>query len=143
LSKVSITLTPSEIYKLGSHHAEREAAGDLEAVMETLSGDPVYYYPTLNKRFRGRDRSRRFYEYFFAHFSPAIQDVTLVREWVNDTSVAQEYDITLSFSGIVESHRVLGVLFVEGDKLGGEIVYASEAAIRRMLGPVFNELEDC
>jgi len=35
------------------------------------------------------------------------------------------------------------VLFVEGDKLGGEIVYASEAAIRRMLGPVFNELEDC
>ena len=141
MSDTSVTLTPEEIYHLGSHHAEREAARDLSAVMDTLNDNPLYYYPTIGKKFVGRDMSQRFYEYFFEHFSPNVVDGKLIREWVNDTSVAQEYDITLSISGVEETHRVLGVLFVEGNKLGGEIVYASDQAIRRMLGPIYDELE--
>ena len=109
--------------------------------MATLNDNPLYEYPTLGKRFSGRNNAKRFYEYFFKNFSPNVVEVRLIREWANDTSVAQEYDITLSFSGVKETHRVLGVLFVEGDKLGGETVYASEKAIRRMLGPIFDELE--
>lgn len=135
-------LTRDEVYALAAHHAEREAARDLQAVMDTLNEAPCYEYPTLRKRFSGRDRSRRFYEYFFENFSPNVVNGKLIREWVNDNAVAQEYDISLSIAGVEETHRVLGVLFVDGDKLGGETVYASEAAIRRMLGPIFDELED-
>jgi hypothetical protein len=143
MSNNTVKLTPDEIYTLGSHHAEREAACDLAAVMDTLGDNPSYLYPTIGKRFTGRERSKRFYEYFFKNFTPNVISGKLIREWSNDTSVAQEYDITLSFSGIEETHRVLGVLFVEGDKLGGEVVYASDHAIRRMLGPIYDELEPC
>lgn len=141
MSNATVTLNKAEVYALGAHHAEREAARDLVAVMATLSENPVYEYPTLRKRFSGREKSQRFYEYFFENFSPNVVDGQLIRQWANETSVAQEYDIVLSFNGVKETHRVLGVLFVEGDKLGGEIVYASEATVRRMLGPVFDELE--
>lgn len=141
MSSIHTTLTSAEVYALGAHHAEREAARDLPAVMATLNDNPVYEYPTLRKRFSGRERSQRFYEYFFEHFSPKVVDGRQISEWANETSVAQEYDITLSFSGVEETHRVLGVLFVAGNKLGGETVYASEKAVRRMLGPIFNELE--
>jgi len=139
----TVALSQDEIYALGSHHAEREAACDLSAVMDTLSDNPLYLYPTIGKKFTGRERSQRFYEYFFANFSPNVLNAKLIREWVNNTSVAQEYEITLSFSGVEETHTVLGVLFVEGDKLGGEIVYASDRLIRRMLGPIYDELESC
>ncbi len=109
--------------------------------METLSDNPLYYYPAIGKQFRGREKSQRFYEYFFENFTPNVVGGQLIREWVNDTSVAQEYDITLTFDGVEETHRILGVLFVEGDKLGGEIVYAGDQTIRRMLGPIYHELE--
>ncbi|NNM10451.1 MAG: nuclear transport factor 2 family protein [Pseudomonadales bacterium] len=135
-------LLPEEVRALGAHHAEREAAKDLSAVMGTLSANPVYDYPVLGKKFSGRDKAERFYQYFFANFSPNVVDAQLLQEWCNESSVAQEYDVTLSFSGKKETYRILGVLFVDGDKLGGETVHASEQAIRRMLGPIFDELED-
>ena len=74
------------------------------------------------------------------NFSPRVVDGKLIRQWVNETSVSQEYDVTLDIEGQLETHRILGVLFVEGNKLGGEIVYASEKTIKRMLGPMFEEL---
>jgi len=137
-----VLLPAEQVAALGAYHAEREAACDFAAVMATLNDHPVYDYPNLRKRFSGRDKAEQFYTYFFAHFSPHVVAGRLLREWANDTSVAQEYDITLSISGQQETHRVLGVLYVVGDRLGGETIYASEAAVRRMLGPLFEELED-
>jgi hypothetical protein len=65
----------------------------------------------------------------------------LLGEWVNETSVAQEYDVSLDVEGIVETHRVLGILqYGERGLLGGERVYASERFIRLMTGPVFASL---
>ena len=141
MTQAKTDLTPEQVAALGARHVEREGACDLEALMDTLNDDPLYEYPALRKRFRGRDKARRFYEFFFEHFSPNVIDTRLVNEWANATSVTQEYDVTLSFDGVKEQHRILGVLFVVGDKLGGETVYASEATVRRMIGPIFDELE--
>lgn len=135
-----VDLTIEQVGALGALHAEREAARDFDAVMDTLSQNPRYEYPTLGKGFSGRSKAERFYRWFFENFSPKVTHYVLINEWVNERSVAQEYDVTLTFDGEDETHRILGVLFVEGDKLGGEVVYASEAAIRRMTGPMFDEL---
>ena len=62
-------------------------------------------------------------------------------EWVNETSVAQEYDITLRIDGKLETHRVLGVLFAQGDVLGGERIYGTERVIELMAGRVLAEFE--
>lgn len=136
-----MALNIEQVAKLGALHAELEGEQDLQGVMDTLGPEPVYEYPSLGKKFVGRDRSLRFYTWFFANFSPNVVGYTLIGEWVNADSVAQEYSITLEFDGKRETHRVLGVLVVEGDKLGGERVYGSEALIRRMIGPLFEELE--
>ncbi len=134
------SLTADEVLALGKLHAEREAAQDLAGVMATLNDDPFYEYPMIGKRFFGRENTQRFYRWFFANFSPHVVDGRLIGEWANHNSVAQEYDITLSFDGERETHRVLGVLLVAGDRLCGERVYATEAAVRRMIGPLFDEL---
>ena len=136
----NVTISPNQVAELGMFHAEREAAQDFDAVMETLSADPKYLYPSLGKGFSGRENAERFYRWFFENFSSKVIDGQLIRQWANETSVCQEYDVTLQMEEGTETHRILGVLFVEGDKLGGEIVYASELAIRRMLGPMFEEL---
>ena len=135
-------LSIEEVATLGSLHAEREGLQDMEGVMATLGENPVYQYPTLGKQFSGREKSQQFYQHFFANFSPNVVDYVLINQWVNETSVTQEYDMTLSFDGVKENHRVLGVLFVVGDKLGGERVYASEKVIRRMTGPLFDGMTE-
>lgn len=142
MSKNKTGLSIEEVASLGSLHAEREGLQDLVGVMATLGEDPIYQYPTLSKQFSGRDKSQQFYEHFFANFSPNVIDYTLINQWVNETSVTQEYDMTLSFDGVEEKHRVLGVLFVVGDKLGGERVYASEKVIRKMTGPLFDGMTE-
>lgn len=140
MSSSSIVLSLNEVAALGALHAECEAAQDLDGVMTTLSDNPVYEYPTLAKQFSGTDNALRFYQYFFANYSPNVVGGTLIGQWVNENSVAQEYVIECSFNGVKETHRVLGVLLVEGNKLSGERVFANEQVIKRMIGPLFDEL---
>lgn len=110
--------------------------------MGTLTANPCYEYPTIGKQFSGWDNTVRFYTDFFKHFSAHVVDTKLLGEWANEQAVTQEYDVTLELEGERETHRILGILVVDGDKLCGERVYASELAIRRMVGPMFNELQD-
>ncbi|MDA8526845.1 hypothetical protein N9K90_03775 [Gammaproteobacteria bacterium] len=87
--------------------------------MGTLCANPKYLYPTLGKGFSGRKNAERFYRWFFKNFSSKVVDGQLIRQWVNETSVSQEYDVVVKMHGKLEIHRILGVLFIEGDKLGG------------------------
>ncbi len=135
-------LTVDQVAALGRKHAMLEAEEDLDALMTTLSANPCYEYPTIGKQFSGWDNTVRFYTGFFQHFSAHVVETALLGEWVNEQAVTQEYDVTLEFEGERETHGILGILMVEGDKLGGERVYASELAIRRMVGPMFDELQD-
>jgi hypothetical protein len=127
--------------ELGTRHATLEARCDLEGVMATLVEDPVYGFYPVGLGMRGQGRVRRYYEHLFESFVPATRSYRLIDEWVNAGSLAQEYEIVLLRAGRTETHRVLGILYAEGDLLGGERVYASDRCIRLMTGALYDELE--
>lgn len=131
----------TDMYELGSRHAELETKADLEGTLATLVDDPVYEFYPQQLRMRGLQQVRRYYEHLFGSFIPSTRSYRLIQEWVNEHSVAQEYDIDVDVGGVVERHRVIGVLVAEGGLLGGERVYASERCARLMLGDLLDELE--
>ena len=126
---------------LGTLHARLEAERKLEPLMQTLVRQPVYEFYPLGMRMGGADQVRRYYRQFFSDFMAKVAGYELREEWVNERSVAQEYDITLDVHGAHETHRVLGVLYASGHLLGGERIYGSERVIRLMLGDLFDELK--
>ena len=126
--------------ELGTRHADLEARGDLEGLMATLVANPVYDFHPLGMRMEGGDRVRRYYEQFIERFIPMTHSYQLLGEWVNQTAVAQEYEISLRVDGAVETHHVVGILYAVGDLLGGERIYGSERFVRLMAGDLFEEL---
>ncbi|MDG2306137.1 MAG: hypothetical protein P8R42_16105 [Candidatus Binatia bacterium] len=132
--------TADKMLDLGTRHARLEHEQDLEGVMSTLVPDPVYEFHPIGLCMRGESLVRRYYEELFRGFVSAARNTELVDEWVNRSSVAQEYRVELEIDGTLESHRIVGVLFRQGDLLGGERVYASERCIRLMTGSVFDAL---
>jgi hypothetical protein len=40
-----------------------------------------------------------------------------------------------------QTHQVIGILWADGELMGGERIWASETCLRAMLGPLFDELE--
>jgi len=136
--------TVDDMYALGTRHAELEAKRDLVGTLATLAPNPLYEFHPMRRRIRrmqGLEPVRRYYEHLFDSFIPSTRSYRLVQEWVNESSVAQEYDIEVEVAGVVELHRVIGVLVAAGELLGGERVYASERCARLMLGGLFDELE--
>lgn len=127
--------------RLGARHAELEADGNLEPLLETLVADPVYEFHPLRRRMRGAATVRAFYTQFIERFLPLRERYALVGEWVDATAVVQEYDIALRVDGGVEEFRVLGILLGDGERLVGERVYASERFVRLMTGAIFESLE--
>ena len=122
-------------------HARLETERKLDPLMDTLIDEPEYEFYPLNLRMRGGDLCRRYYRQFFDDFMQKIAGYAMRDEWVSETSVAQEYDIALRIDGGIETHRVLGVLFVDGTRLGGERIYGSERVIQLMAGSVLAEFE--
>ena len=133
--------TVAQMAELGMRHSTLEAQGRLEPLLETLVEDPVYEFHPIGLGMRGGDPVRRFYTQFCERFLPMRHGYELISQWVSESSVAQEYDVSLRVDGRVEQHRVLGVLYASGGLLGGERVYASERFIRLMTGELFDELK--
>ena len=132
--------TVDDMRELGGRHARLEAERDLAGTLATLTADPHYEFWPVGLGMRGRDAVERYYTHLFAEFIPRTRSYTLLSEWANEDSVAQEYEIVLDWDGELESHRVIGVLVRDGRLLGGERVYASKHCARRMLGPLYDEL---
>ena len=126
--------------ELGHLHAQLEASKQLDPLLETLVQEPVYEFYPLGLGFRGGERTRRYYEQFFVGFMERIEHYALRGEWASEVAVVQEYDITTAVDGLRETHRVVGILFGDGERLGGERVYASERGVRLMTGELFDEL---
>lgn len=126
--------TAERMHELGAKHAKLEADCDLEGTLATVVAHPVYEFHPAGVRLEGREQVRRYYEHLLTHFVPKTRGVTLVEEWVSAASVAQEYEITVDVEGALETHRVIGILFAEGERLGGERIYSSERCARLMLG---------
>jgi hypothetical protein len=122
-------------------HAAAEGEGDLEETMATLDDDPVYELLPRGVALRGRDAARRYYEHFFANVMPRVTGFDLRSEWITDDGVLQEY--TLFVDGLGEpgiGHSIIGILTFGNDgKLSGERLYASDALLEFMFGPVLAE----
>lgn len=130
-----------EMLALARLHAQLETEQKLDPLMDTLISEPEYEFYPQQLRMRGGDLCRRYYQQFFDDFMQKIDGYKMVEEWVSETSVAQEYDITLRINGKLETHRVLGILFAEGRVLGGERIYGTERVIELMAGSVLKEFE--
>lgn len=127
--------------ELGTRHARLEAEGDLDRVMETLVADPVYEFWPVGLRLRGRANVRRYYEHLIGTFFGEQKSYRLIEEWLSERSLAQEYAMTVQFEGGLETHRVIGILFAQDGLLGGERIWGSEAILKKMVGPIWDELE--
>ncbi|MEZ4332356.1 MAG: hypothetical protein R3F35_11415 [Myxococcota bacterium] len=127
--------------ELGTRHARLEAAGELDRVMETLVADPVYEFWPVGLRLRGRANVRRYYEHLIGTFFGEQKSYRLIEEWLSERSLAQEYAMTVAFDGGLETHRVIGILFAQDGLLGGERIWGSEAILKKMVGPIWDELE--
>jgi len=128
--------------ELGTRHARLEAEGKLDLVMETLVDDPVYEFWPIGLRMRGRDQVLRYYEHLIGTFYGEQRSYRLIEEWLSERSLAQEYEMVVRFDEGFETHRVIGILFAQDGLLGGERVWGSKAVLKKMVGPVWDELEE-
>ncbi|HPG24004.1 MAG: hypothetical protein H6748_07235 [Spirochaetaceae bacterium] len=136
--------TAESMRELGERHARVETECDLEATMATLVDEPVYEFWPVGRRMRGRDAVRRYYTHLMQVFMPSQRGFALVEEWLSEASLAQEYAVDIAGDDGPETHRVIGVLIASAERdglLAGERIWASEAFLRRMLGPAWDELE--
>lgn len=136
--------TPEAMYELGVRHATREAEGDLDGTMETLIDEPVYEFWPMGKRMVGTDAVRRYYAHLISDFMPSQIGYEMVDETLSAHALSQEYVIELHGPNGPEKHRVLGILYAAKDtpgKMGGERIWGSDEFLRRMIGPIWDELE--
>ena len=137
--------TAESMHALGMRHATAEAEGDLEATMATLVDEPVYEFWPMGKKMVGTDAVLRYYEHLVSDFMPSQIGYRMIAETVSAEALSQEYVIELhGEDGQPETHRVLGVLFAANDGsglMGGERIWGSDAFLRRMIGPIWDELE--
>ena len=127
--------------ELGARHAQLEAESNIEGVMATLVEDPVYEFWPIGLRAHGRDAVRRYYEHLIQIFIPSQIGYRLVDEWLSERSLTQEYAIDVRGPAGPVTHQVIGILWADGELMGGERVWGSEECLRAMVGPLFDELE--
>ena len=133
-------LDAEQVRALGRHHAEVETAGELEETMATLVEEPIYDFFPVGLRLKGDAAVRRYYQHLFDHFLPLVKHSEVIGEWADEHALVQEYVVYLHHDGHDERHFLTGILYVAGDKLGGERIWGSETALQRLLGPVYGEL---
>ena len=119
-------------------HVAAERAADIEATLATLDDDPTYELQPMGVVLRGRDVARRYYEHFFADCRPRIRRSELRAEWITDRGVLHEYVLHVDgLDGTTTRHHLAAVLeFGTGGRLSGERLYAGDALLRMMFGPV-------
>lgn len=131
----------AQLLAVAHRHSAAEAEADLEGTLSTLEGEPVYELYPVGLQLRGMDRTRRYYEYFFAQVLPRTLGYSLRTEWVNALGLLEEYDITCRIDDREETFRVLSILKFGEHALSGERLYADERFLRFLFGPLWQELE--
>lgn len=133
-----------QLVAAAAQHAETETRGDLDGILATMEGEPVYDFYPIGRRMSGMDRTRRYYEHFVANVMQLIVGFEQHSEWIGDVGVVQEYTITLHHPGTdaPTSHRIIAILTFGKERLSGERMYSDEMLFRTLLGPLWNELTD-
>jgi hypothetical protein len=118
-------------------HASAEATGDLAGTLATLDPDPVYELLPIGVTLRGGDFARAYYERFFTKCVPRIIGYELRSEWLMEEGLGQEYRVDVETPDGPRRHDILGILaFGEHGLLSGERLYASDAMLRFLFGPL-------
>lgn len=133
-----------QLVTAAARHAETETLGDLEGILATIEGEPVYDFYPIARRMSGMDRTRRYYEHFIANVMPLIVGFEQHSEWIGEVGVVQEYTIKLHQPGAsaLTSHRIIAILTFGEERLSGERMYSDEVLFRTLLGPLWHELTD-
>ncbi len=127
--------------ELATRHAKVESQKRLEDLMDTLIEEPVYEFLAQGLMLRGGERVRRYYQQFLDGYMSRVTGVRQLGQGGDKEAVAREDAIEVDGDDGPEVHRVMSVLFAEGDRLGGERIYASDHVVRMMAGEMFAELE--
>jgi hypothetical protein len=127
--------------ELATRHARVESQKRLDDLMDTLIEDPVYEFLAQGLTLRGGARVRRYYQQFFDGYMSRVTGGERLGQWGDERAIAREDAIDFSGPDGAERHRVMSVLFAEGECLGGERIYASDLVVRRMAGDMYDELE--
>ena len=133
-------LDATAVRALGYRHAEVETACRMEETLSTLVEHPVYDFLPVGLRLEGKEAVRAYYAHLFEHFLPFVESTDLVGEWAGEDALVQEYVVHLRIDDVLERHGIIGILYVEGNLLGGERIWGSERTLRRLLGPVYDQL---
>lgn len=132
-----------QLVATANRHAEAEGAGDLEAILATMEGEPVYEFYPARRCFRGMEQTRRFYEHFISDVRVRMRGARSIGEWIGALGVVQEYEILIQCDGAVapSSHRIIALLKFGAEGLSGERMYADDTLLRTLCGPLWDELE--
>jgi hypothetical protein len=137
-----MTTPLAQLVAVAKQHAEAEAQGDLDAILATMEGEPVYELYPLGKKFSGMEKTLRYYKHFVATAQKQIAGFEMHGEWVANGGVAQEYTVMLhNPGGAPTAHRIFAILTFGKEKLSGERMYADETLLRTLVGPLWDELE--
>lgn len=133
----------AKLVSIGVAHAEIEATQDLEGLLATMEGEPVYEFYPLGKRFEGMDTTRRYYEHFMANVQPRIRGAEMHSEGIGEAGLVQEYSVTVQHDGEAQPtvHRIMAILTFGDTALTGERMYSDEKFFRMLTGPIWDELE--
>ncbi|MBK6289708.1 MAG: nuclear transport factor 2 family protein [Pseudomonadales bacterium] len=133
-----------QLVMAAARHVATETNGDLEGILATLEGEPVYDFYPVGRRLSGMNNTRRYYEHFVANAMPRIVDVEQHGEWIGDVGVVQEFTLSLEHphAGETTSHRIIAILTFGEERLSGERMYSDEVLFRALLGPLWDELDE-
>lgn len=111
--------------------------------MDTLVDQPLYEFLAQGLQLHGGARVRRYYQQFFDGYLSRVTGARRLGQWGDERAVVREDAIEVKGAGGPEVHRIMSILYVEGDRLGGERIYASDHVVGMMAGEMFDELEPC
>lgn len=129
-------LTP--LIAMVRQHALMEGPdGDLEGLMATMEGEPLFEFFPLRKQFKGMDEVRAYYEYWFSDFGKCVLSAEQVSESIGSVGVAVEYDMMVLHPGETEpeKHRIMTILTFGDERVSGERMYSDDKLFKTMLGP--------
>jgi hypothetical protein len=124
-------------------HGVLEATQDLEALLGTMEGEPVYEFFPLRRRFSGMENTRRYYEHFMRDVQPRILNATPLSESIGAAGVVQEFSITVQHAGEDQptEHRIMAILTFGKERLSGERMFSDDKFFKLLVGPLWDELE--
>ena len=131
----------AQVLELATHHARVESQKRLDALMDTLVKEPVYQFCVQGLTLQGGTRVRRYYQQFFDNSMSHVKGGRRIALWGDEKAVSREDAIEIKGTNGPEIHRIMSVLFVQGDRLGGERIYASDHVVQMMAGEMYGELE--